>query len=287
MDLRPLGTTGLLVSPIGLGTVKLGRNRGVKYPGGEGFALPTDEQAAELFTAAADMGVNLIDTAPAYGSSEERIGAVMHKNEWFGGRDRWVLATKAGEEFENVSGESRFDFSPTGIRESVERSLRRLRTDYLDLVLIHSDGRDEWIIRESGALEVLSELTRMGTIRAFGMSTKTVDGGLMAIRRAEGVGGACDAVMVEYNPVHRTEGYVIDSAAHRGVGVLIKKALGSGHLKELWHKTPAEFKGATEDPVEAALRFVFLRRGVSSVVLGTANPAHLRANVLAAEAAGA
>lgn len=287
MDLRPLGTTGLLVSPIALGTVKLGRNRGVKYPGGEGFALPSDEQISQLFTTAADLGVNLIDTAPAYGTSEERIGAAMRANEWFGGRDRWVVCTKAGEEFDNDTGESRYDFSPRAIRASVERSLRRLKTDHLDVVLIHSDGRDEWIIRESGALEVLSELTRLGSIRAFGMSTKTVDGGLMAIRRAEGVGGACDVVMVEYSPMHRTEGYVIDAAAHRGVGVLVKKALGSGHLKDLWQKTPAEFRGNTEDPVEAALRFVFLRRGVSSAVLGTASVDHLTANVHAAERAGA
>lgn len=286
MDLRPLGNTGLHVSPIGLGTVKIGRNRAVKYPGGEGLTLPSDEQVAELLSAAADLGVNLIDTAPAYGSSEERIGAIMHAKKWFGGRDRWVLSTKAGEDFDNASGESRFDFAPQAIRASVERSMRRLKTDYLDLVLLHSDGRDEWIIRDSGALDALRELARLGTIRAFGISTKTVDGGLMAVRRAEGVGGACDVVMVTYNPTHRTEGYVIDSAAHRGVGVLIKKALGSGHLKELWQRTPAEFKGGTEDPVEAALRFVFMRRGVGSVVLGTANAEHLRASIAAAERIG-
>src|SRR5438128_964052 len=54
MDMRPLGTTGIAVSPIGLGTVKLGRNRGVKYPGGEGHALPTDAAAADLLRTAAD-----------------------------------------------------------------------------------------------------------------------------------------------------------------------------------------------------------------------------------------
>lgn len=287
MDLRPLGASGLLVSPIGLGTVKIGRNRAVKYPGGEGYELPSDQQVTNLFSTAADLGVNLIDTAPAYGLSEERIGAVMAANGWLGGRDRWVVCTKAGEEFDNDTGESRYDFSPRAIRASVERSLRRLRTDHLDVVLIHSDGRDEWIIRESDALEVLRELVRLGIVRAYGMSTKTVDGGLMAIRRAEGVGGACDVAMVEYSPMHRTEGYVIDAAAHRGVGVLVKKALGSGHLKDLWQKTPAEFRGNTEDPIEAALRFVFLRRGVSSVVLGTASVDHLTANVHAAERAGA
>ncbi|MFW8341556.1 aldo/keto reductase, partial [Klebsiella pneumoniae] len=70
--LRPLGSTGLRVSPLGLGTVKLGRDQGVKYP--NGFRIPDDQQARELLYLARELGINLIDTAPAYGVSEERLG---------------------------------------------------------------------------------------------------------------------------------------------------------------------------------------------------------------------
>lgn len=277
MDLRPLGATGLRVSALGLGTVKLGRNTGVKYPGGT-FPLPTDEQAAALLRTAADLGLTLLDTAPAYGTSEERLGAIMAANNWFGGRDRWIVSTKAGEEFDPATGESRFDFSPAHIRRSVERSLKRLRIDVLDIVLLHSDGNDLAVLAHSGAPEALHDLKRRGLIRAVGASTKTVDGGLLAMRGPH----ACDVVMIPYGPTDRDQAIVIDAAIHRGVGVLIKKGLASGHVDGLLSKMPPEIRAATSDPVEAAMRFVLSRPGVSSLVVGTMNPDHLRANAAAA-----
>lgn len=279
MDLRPLGSTGLLVSPLGLGTVKLGRNRGVKYPGGEGFALPSDDEAATLIRTAHELGINLIDTAPAYGSSEERIGSLMSSLDWLGGRDQWVVSTKVGEEFNAATGESRFDFSPQHARMSVERSLRRLKLDELDIVLVHSDGRDEWIINASGVLDALRELKRRGLIRAIGMSTKTIDGGLLALRQSE---GACDVIMVTYNARERAEGVVIDSARMRGVGVLIKKGLLSGHIEDVMAKMPPEIRSQTSDPIEASMRLALGRQGVSSLVVGTFSPAHLADNARAA-----
>ena len=130
---RPLGSTGLTVSPLGLGTVKLGRDQGVKYP--NGFTIPDDAAARELLAQAHDLGINLIDTAPAYGTSETRLGPLLR-----GQRQQWVIVSKVGEEFDN--GQSHFDFSPTHTRFSVERSLKRLETDFIDLVLVHSDGND-------------------------------------------------------------------------------------------------------------------------------------------------
>ena len=75
MELRHLGNTGIKVSPLGLGTVKLGRNQQVKYP--HGFTLPDDKTVKELLALTWDLGINLIDTAPAYGNSEERLGALL------------------------------------------------------------------------------------------------------------------------------------------------------------------------------------------------------------------
>ncbi len=285
MDLRPLGQTNLLVTPIGLGTVKLGRTRGLKYPGaesGQPLPLPTDEQAVALLRTAADLSINLIDTAPAYGTSEERLGQLMQTNGWFGGRDRWVICTKCGEEFDNEVGESRFDFSPEHTKFSVERSLRRLNIDTLDIVLVHSDGRDEWIINTAGTLETLRELKRLGRIRAVGISTKTIDGGLLALRQS---GGACDVVMLPYSPMDRAQGVVIDAARHRGVGVLIKKALASGHTLDLLGKMPPEIRSETADPIQAAMRFTLGHAGVGSVIVGTMNPEHLRENAAAANLA--
>ena len=167
--LRSIGSSGIYVSPIGLGTVKFGRNQGVKYP--SGFELPDDRSASNLIAQAKDLGINLIDTAPAYGSSEMRIGQLLPGN-----RADWLICTKAGENYED--GQSSFDFSSSAIRNSVERSLTRLNTDYLDLVLIHSDGQDLDILNNSGAISTLQRMQSEGMIRAIGMSTKTVDGGL-------------------------------------------------------------------------------------------------------------
>jgi len=86
VELRPLGSTGMLVSPLGLGTVKFGRNEQVKYP--RPFAIPDDRRVAELLALALDLGINLLDTAPAYGSSEARIGKLLP-----GPRDAMSLAT--------------------------------------------------------------------------------------------------------------------------------------------------------------------------------------------------
>src|SRR5690606_24883839 len=83
---RPLGSTGLTVSPLGLGTVKIGRNQGVKYP--SGFELPTDQQVRGLLAQARDLGINLLDTAPAYGLSEQRLGPLLQ-----GQRQEWVLCS--------------------------------------------------------------------------------------------------------------------------------------------------------------------------------------------------
>jgi aryl-alcohol dehydrogenase-like predicted oxidoreductase len=268
--LRPLGRTGMLVSALGLGMVKLGRTQGLKYP--SGFELPTDEQAVELLRASADLGINLIDTAPAYGTSEERLGALMARHDWFGGRRRWILSTKVGEEFDGER--SRFDFSPSAVRASAARSLERMGTDYLDLVLIHSSGEDEQILRHSGAVQTLNELRRDGVIRAVGMSCKTFTGGMLAID----VG--LDVVMLTLNATENEQLPVVLEAGRKGAGVLIKKGLASGHAAV----AAAPGRPVVRDPVHQAMAYIFEHAGtaVSSVVVGTINPVHLSHNVEAA-----
>lgn len=257
---RALGNTGLMVSPVGLGTVKFGRTGGVKYP--RPFEVPDDRAAAALLDRARELGVNVLDTAPAYGTSEERLGKLLADGIG-GGREGWVIVSKAGEEFDERTGESRFDFSPAAVRRSVERSLRRLRVERVDVVLLHCDARDEWAVRESGGIEALWKMKEEGKIAAIGASTKSVAGGLAAVE-------ACDVVMVTYNLRERAVEEVIDAAAVRGVGVLVKKGLMSGHLPD----------------IDAAMRLVLGRPGVSSVIVGTISEAHLEEDVRAAERMG-
>lgn len=251
---RSLGTCGIEVSCLGLGTVKFGRNQEVKYP--STFSLPSDQEVEALLRQAKDAGINLLDTAPAYGSSEQRLGRLLTN------REEWLICTKVGEEF--LAGKSVYNFSGDYVKDSVKRSLRDLRTDYLDIVLIHSNGRDQHILEQTDCVETLQKLKDKGIIRAIGMSTKTVEGGLKALE-------CLDVVMVTYHADATEEGTVIDRALALNKGVLVKKALNSGHT--------ATAQGGAEN----ALQFALEKQGVGSVIIGTINRQHLQANIEVAQ----
>ncbi len=245
MQYRELGKSGITVSVLGLGTVKLGRNTAVKYP--RGFALPTDAEARRLLSRAQALGVNFIDTAPAYGTSEERLGELLK-----GKRSDWIIMTKVGEEFS--AGQSHYDFSPEHTITSVHRSLERLATDYLDIVLIHSDGDDQRILQHLGTLECLFDLKQQGLIRAAGISHKSVNGARLALS------AGADVIMATLSSRVTDEIEVIAQAGAQGCGVVIKKALESGQ----------------DNP--QSLKFVAAQSGVSCIVVGTLNPEHLAEN---------
>lgn len=249
---RQVGSTEIKVSVLGLGTVKLGRDQEVKYP--SGFTIPNDDEVRDLLALSQDLGINFIDTAPAYGNSEERLGQLMANP------NDWVIMTKVGEIFEN--GQSRFDFSAEHTRMSVERSLKRLKRDNLDMVLVHSNGDDMNIINNEGALEELERLKDKGLIQSYGMSTKTLEGGMWIVENT-------DVVMATLNLSDDHDLPVIKRAYELNKGVIIKKGLQSGHAD----------KSAGGSGVEEAFKYVFSHDGVSSMIVGTINPRHLRQNV--------
>jgi aryl-alcohol dehydrogenase-like predicted oxidoreductase len=249
MVLRPLGSTGIQVSPLGLGTVKFGRNQQVKYP--TGFALPSDKEIVDLLALSRELGINHLDTAPAYGTSQERLGKLLTQ------RQDWVIVSKVGESF--IDGQSSFDFRYQATTDTVHNTLKTLGTDYLDCVLIHSDGDDMAIFEQGGAVEALSKLKEQGLIRSHGMSSKTVDGGLRVVE-------AMDVVMATSNLGYNDELPVLQRAAELNKGVFIKKGLMSGHIQG-------------RQGVLQAMRHVFSQPGVSSMIVGTINPDHLRSNV--------
>jgi aryl-alcohol dehydrogenase-like predicted oxidoreductase len=253
--LRPLGNTGIDVSALGLGSVKFGRNEGVKYP--DTFNIPDDLAIQNLLAQAKELGINFIDTAPAYGTSEERIGKLLSE------RKDWIISTKVGEEF--IDGKSHFDFSANHTTFSIERSLKNLNTDYLDIVLIHSDGQDEKILLESDCLETLKKLQQKGLIRSVGMSTKTIDGGILAAKLA-------DIVMLTYN-LEQQDQEVVDYAQEHDKGILVKKGLMSGHVKK-----------EGKELVQQSMELIFSQPAISSMIVGTINPEHLSSNVLTAKA---
>ncbi len=253
-SLRPLGLTGLMVPPLGFGAFKIGRNQGIKYP--QPYDLPDDAAVARLLSGVLDLGCTLIDTAPAYGLSEERIGRAMGTR-----RQEFVLSTKVGETF--ADGKSSYDFSRNGLEASLQRSLQRLQTDVLDLVFIHSNGDDERILNETAAVAVLHEWKARGAIRAIGLSGKTIAGAQQALAWA-------DVLMVEYHLDDVSHADVMAAAAAKSVGVFVKKGLASGRL-----------------PPADAIRFVLQNPAVGSLILGGLNLDHFQSNWQTAIAATA
>lgn len=253
MEKTEIGDTGIFVSRLGLGTVKFGRNEGVKYP--RNFELPDDKTLEDLLAEARKLGLNLLDTAPSYGQSEERLGELLK-----GQRREWVIAGKAGEDFED--GVSRYTFTSSHFEKSLERSLKRLQTEYLDILLIHSDGNDLKILSDDALMKTMEGFKRQGLVRAIGASTKTAAGGLKALE-------TMDVVMATYNKDHTDEQPILDYAHRHRKGVLLKKILGSGHATD----------------IHGAMDFAFGHPGASAAIVGTINAQHLRQNVQAARAA--
>jgi len=254
VDRRSLGRSGLNVTPVGFGTFKLGRNEEIKYP--DGYDLPSDEEASQVLNGVLDLGVNILDTAPAYGCSEERIGNILSKR-----RSEFVLCTKAGEQW--AEGGSHYDFSPSAVRASLEGSLERLQVDHVDILLIHSDGRDLEHQADGLLPGLLQALRDEGKAGLIGFSGKTPEGITAAIDWS-------DVVMLEYNYQEQDMEESIRRAADHGVGVLIKKGLGSGHLD-----------GARA--LEFLLRDAPVKDAIGSIIIGSRSLERMARNVALAD----
>ena len=241
---RTLGRTGISVSPIGFGSVKMGRNQKTKY--GD-FSIPSDQDAENLLLGILDLGINLIDTAPAYGLSEARTGNVLSDH-----RKRFILSTKVGEKF--INGRSHYDFSATAIRSSVAESLRRLQTDHVDIILAHSHGRDQEILDQTDLVETLQHLRSKGWTRAIGFSGSQIESESNCLKWA-------DVMMIEYHTENTTRGDLIDRAHAEGVGVLVKKGLNPRRL------VPSQ-----------AIGHVLAKPSVGSLVIGGLSLEHFAEN---------
>src|SRR5262249_38151110 len=201
MEKRVLGRTGIEVSELGLGAWQLGE---------ESWRGPGEEEALQIVDEALALGCTFVDTAPGYGGgrSEELLGRAP------AGRREWgVLLTEFG-----YWADRRPDHDAARIEESVEQSLRRLRTDRVDLLLVHSPPDPLVLDVDAPHYAVLERLKTSGVIRAYGVSL-TDDSGT-ELRRVLETGS--DAVEVRFNALHQEPLEAIEHAAERGVAVIVK-----------------------------------------------------------------
>ena len=209
LPLRRLGTQGLEVSVLGLGCMGMSQSYGV----------PDDRESIATLHRALELGVTLFDTAEAYGpfSNEELLGRALA-----GRRDQVVLATKFGFRFEGnqLAGT---DSRPAHIREVVEASLRRLRTDRIDLLYQH---RVDPAVPVEDVVGAMADLVREGKVRFLGLS----EAGEATIRRAHAV-HPISALQSEYSLWERNlEGDILPLLRALGIGLVAFSPLGRGFL---------------------------------------------------------
>ena len=213
MNFRQLGATGIAVSEIGFGTWGLG---------GDSYGPIGAGEAKAVLCEALDRGVTFFDTSDFYGAgqSETLLGEVMPA-----ARDRIVIATKAGLLLHR-GFEMRYDFSPAHIRRCLEGSLRRLRTDYVDVFLLHSPER---VHMEQGEelIATLEAFKEEGKVRATGLSALSPLDARWAIERFP-----FDVAEVNFNLIDQRaedDGF-LGLAGERKVGVVVKTPLCFGYL---------------------------------------------------------
>jgi aryl-alcohol dehydrogenase-like predicted oxidoreductase len=253
-----------------------------------------DEDAGRLLNAVLDGGINLIDTSPDYGRSEELIGAYLGHR-----RDEFFLASKCGCPLAlpaDTPPPYPHDYSPGNVRADVEQSLRRLRTDYLDLVQVHMSP-SQATLEENRTVETLRDLQAEGKLRFIGMS------GIVPNLPDHLAMGVFDVFQIPYSAVQRDHEDLIAEAAGAGAGTLIRGGAARGAASEdkNWRARPLgqdpgvgqrnwETSGVADllseagmSNMEFVLRFTLSHPGLSTTIVGTSNPAHLAGNIAIAE----
>jgi aryl-alcohol dehydrogenase-like predicted oxidoreductase len=297
MRYRELGSTGLKVSVIGIGTWQFGGEWGRSYSQGEVDAIL--DKAAEL-------GINLIDTAECYGDhlSERLIGDYLARHD----RSRWVVATKFGHHFRKFMDRAD-DFSAAGVRNQLEASLRSLRMESIDLYQFHS-GPDA-VFENEELWAMLASQKGAGKVRHLGLSILG-KGSQRQAREARRVGA--EVLQVIYNRLdRRPEQMYFPLAQAEHLGILARVPLASGLLTGKYgpgatfqpNDVRAVFDAAklcqdlaearrlsrTEVPAGApmaqwALAWCLKNPAVSAAIPGCKDPAQVAANAAAAELLG-
>jgi aryl-alcohol dehydrogenase-like predicted oxidoreductase len=273
---RMLGRTGFQVTTLGYGAMEL---RGA--PSGPEIS---DDEADKVLNAVLDAGINFIDTSIDYGRSEELIGRfIAHR------RAEYFLASKCGCVPGAAMGAEHIH-TAANVRAGVEQSLRRMKTDHLDLVQFHrSLNRHEY--EEHGALEAALALKKEGKVRFIGVS------GTLPNLDEQIEMGVFDAFQIPYSAVQREHEDVISRAAIAGAGIIIRGGVARGapsdwqrsyymlpgaSMRERWEKAHLDDLLNGMSRLEFTLRFTLSNPDLDTTIVGTRDVAHLRDNLAAA-----
>lgn len=290
MKTRKLGSTGLEVSEVGFGAWAIGGNTH-----GNSYGPTDDQESLRAIQTALHLGCTFFDTADCYGHghSEELLGQALK-----GSRTQVLLATKGGSDF--YHDPPRLNFNEQHLVFALERSLKRLNTDYIDLYQLHNPPFS--LIERGRIFEPLEKLKTQGKIRFYGLSIHDPQEGLLAMKT-----GHPDSIQVVYNYLRRDAAEeLFPRALAEGAAIIAREPLANGFLTgkytkdsvfpvgDIRHQWPSKYqtqlinqiqdfsKMVSKEPfsqTQAALRFVLSQPAISVVIPGCKTVSQVEENL--------
>ena len=298
MKTRELGKTGIVMTELGYGcTAQFGKD----FLGKPGIS---EDQALSLVSTALDSGIRYFDTGFNYGYAEERLGrcfsSICGGGDWK--REDIIIQTKGCETLNADGSYGANDYSPEWIKRSVEISLKRLKSDYIDLYALHG-AKPEVLTDE--LFNLFDDLKRQKVIRAYGVCGVSDNFGYWIAKQK-----CFDYIMMTYNYAEARRNPLIDRLSESGIGILAGGSLNRSmntlkHIpknrNELWYliRAYAHYRGELKrsrqfdfvkeinemTPQQVSLAYILINSKVTAASFNTLNPDHLRSNVKAEEMA--
>ncbi len=272
-----LGRTGLLVTQLGYGSM------GLRGPRTWGVRVVDEPSADRILNLVLDSGINFIDTSPDYGLAEERIGRYLNHR-----RDEFYLATKCGCVYTQRDDHLEIDhhWDPNVIRGNLETSLRRLRTECIDLLQFH--GGDAETLQRAGLIKLLEDFRAKGWIRFIGVSSKLPHlPGLIDL-------GVFDTFQIPYSCLAPEHHDWITRAADSGAGIIVRGGIAHGgpeaeiqrpQLNDVWQRAQLdELLPEGVSKAQLILRSTLTHPHCHTTIVGTCNEDHLQENLTASKA---
>jgi aryl-alcohol dehydrogenase-like predicted oxidoreductase len=267
MNKRQLGNTDMHISRLGIGLSEIG------------FGRVGAEVAGDVLNTALDAGINFLDTAECYEDSEELLGrAVSHR------RNEFFLATKTGHVSGDFTGK---DWSVKIVRDSIDRSLKRMKTDYVDLLQLHSCSVS--VLEKGEVIQILQEAKQAGKTRYLGYSGDN-DAAQWAVES-----GLFDTLQTSFNLVDQKARLgLLGKAKAKNMGVIVKRPIANGawgaaaspsdYADDYFKRaqkmlTLGDIPEAPDDRILLALGFTLAHDEIDTVIVGTKTPKYIQRNI--------
>ena len=277
MITKTLGRTGLEVTQLGYGSM------GLRGPKTWGIRVVSEEDADRFLNSVLDAGINFIDTSPDYGISEQRIGQYISSR-----RDEFYLATKCGCVYTQHEDHLEIDhvWNRDVIERNIETSLKRLRTDCIDILQFH--GGDAESLQRAGLIDALIDFRDQGMIRFIGSSSSLPN--LPALIEL----GVFDTFQIPYSCLAPQHHDLITMAAESGAGIIIRGGVAQGGpdaeiqreaLNDIWSRAKLDdVLSVGMKRAELILRYTLSHPHCHTTIVGTCNAEHLAENFASAAA---